>query len=59
MNTTDGAFLLATSNSARTIFSLSPTYLEVRDEAEIEKNVAFDSEATAYEWIVLWRIYFG
>lgn len=48
MNTTDGAFLLATSNSARTIFSLSPTYLEVSDEAEIEKNVAFDSEATAY-----------
>ena len=33
---------------ARTIFSLSPTHFDVRDEAEIEKNVALDSVATAF-----------
>lgn len=38
---------LATPKRARTNFSPSPTYFEVKDEAEILKNVADDSVATA------------
>ena len=35
-------------NSARTIFSLSPTHLLVSDDDEMLKNTADDSVATAY-----------
>ena len=58
MNTMDGWFLYATLrlvprfysylNSARTIFSLSPTHLLVSDDDEMLKNTADDSVATAY-----------
>ena len=47
---TDGWHRRATTKSARTIFSPSPTHLDVRDEAEILKNEAFDSVATAFAW---------
>ena len=36
---------MATANSARTIFSPSPTHLEISLEAEIEKKVQFTSGA--------------
>ncbi len=39
MKTTDGWWTLATANSARTIFSPSPTHFDVRVDALIEKNV--------------------
>ena len=47
MNMIDGAFSAATANSARTNFSPSPKCLDIRDEAEIEKNVQPDSAAIA------------
>jgi hypothetical protein len=36
---------LATANRVRTIFSASPNHLEVKDEALMLKNVAFDWQA--------------
>lgn len=43
---------LATAKRARTSFSPSPTYLDVSEEAEMLKKVAFDSLATARASIV-------
>ncbi len=60
MNMIDGCFSRAMSNNARTSFSLSPMYLrnsgdggrlaahfDVREDADMEKNVAVASAATA------------
>ena len=52
MKITDGAFSLATANRVLTSFSLYPTHLLVREEADIEKNVAFASLAIALPIIV-------
>ncbi|KAH3666500.1 hypothetical protein OGAPHI_003496 [Ogataea philodendri] len=49
----DGASRLANWNSALTSFSDSPKYLEVKEDAEIEKKVDFDSVATARASMVL------
>ncbi len=43
----DGAILRASWKSALTNFSDSPRYLDVKEEAEMEKNVDCDSVATA------------
>lgn len=40
MKMTLGCRQPATANSARTIFSPSPIHLDVREDAEMEKNVA-------------------
>ena len=45
MKTTEGWWTLATAKRARTIFSPSPTHLEVRAEAEMAKKVERDWEA--------------
>lgn len=46
-NITLGYYTLAIVNRVLTIFSPSPTHLLVRELAEIEKNVEFDSLAIA------------
>ncbi|KAK5625539.1 hypothetical protein RRF57_001255 [Xylaria bambusicola] len=48
-----GANVFARANKARTSFSESPRYLLVRLLADMEKNVDFDSVATARANIVL------
>ncbi len=53
MNMTLGCFIYATLNKVRTIFSPSPIYFDVREEAEILKNVAYASAAIALPIIVL------
>lgn len=53
MKTTAGCRSLATANKALTIFSPSPTYLEVREDAEMLKKVYPLSVATAFASIVL------
>ena len=45
MKTTEGWWTLAMANKALTIFSPSPTHLEVRLDAEMEKNVEPDWQA--------------
>jgi hypothetical protein len=47
MKITAGCFCRASSNNALMSFSPSPKYLEVTDEAEIEKKTKPDSVATA------------
>lgn len=49
---TEGAFNRATANKVFTNFSLYPTHLLVREEDEIEKNVALASLAIALPIIV-------
>ena len=39
MKITLGSWTLATANNALTIFSPSPTHLEVKEDADMEKNV--------------------
>lgn len=43
----EGLFSLAKLNKALIIFSVSPTYLETKSAAEIEKNLASHSVAQA------------
>lgn len=47
MKIIDGSYSDATSNNVLTNFSPSPTHLDVRDEADILKNVACASFANA------------
>ena len=49
----EGASFRATRKRAFTNFSDSPKYFEVRDEELMEKNVDFDSVATARANMVL------
>mmetsp|Transcript_19975 Transcript_19975/g.51516 ORF Transcript_19975/g.51516 Transcript_19975/m.51516 type:complete len:339 (+) Transcript_19975:658-1674(+) len=53
MKMTEGCFCAAMAKRARTSFSPSPNIFEVSDDAEIEKNVAPDSAATALASSVL------
>ena len=39
MKITLGSWTLATANNALTIFSPSPTHFEVKEDADMEKNV--------------------
>ena len=48
MNMMEGCNNLAIANNARTNFSLSPRYLETREDAEMEKKVPLHSVATAF-----------
>lgn len=52
MKIMEGYLYVANANNVRTIFSPSPTHLEVKEEAEIEKKVDLDSEAIAFPIIV-------
>ena len=54
MKIIEGCSNLAIENKARTSFSLSPTYLDTKEEALIEKKVPLHSEATAFAalWLV-------
>lgn len=45
MKTTDGCFVAATANKARTIFSPSPIHFEVKLDALMLKKVEFDCDA--------------
>ncbi len=45
--------MVAIVNKVLTIFSPSPTHFDVREEAEMLKNVEFDSLAIALPIIVL------
>mmetsp|Transcript_22520 Transcript_22520/g.52515 ORF Transcript_22520/g.52515 Transcript_22520/m.52515 type:complete len:219 (-) Transcript_22520:209-865(-) len=53
MKMTAGCSSVATANKARTSFSPCPCHFEVREEAEIEKNVQLASVATAFASKVL------
>ncbi|KAH3683465.1 hypothetical protein WICPIJ_005549 [Wickerhamomyces pijperi] len=52
-NTIAGDNFLASKNKARTNFSDSPKYFDVKEDAEILKNVDLDSVATALASMVL------
>jgi hypothetical protein len=53
IKTTDGWWIAAIANIVLTIFSPSPTHLEVSVDAEILKNVDFDYAAIAFPSKVL------
>ena len=53
MKITEGCIFPATLNSARMCFSESPTHLETKEDAEMLKNVALHSLATALANMVL------